>query len=88
MTHSALVLIKGRIQLPVQVVLDRPVSTYRLGKTLGSHKLAEDVVANSDLLFAVRLTVDRRHADRREALPSIAVGKIRRRLPKMIDSQR
>ena len=62
------------IQLPVQVILDRPMSLDQRGELPDRHLFRHDVVADTDAFLSLTLGVADDHADRLEPRPPIAVG--------------
>ena len=72
---SALILTERYIQLPVQLVLDRPIALDDRGELLDRHFPAQNVVADTDAFLTFTLGVTDDHADRLEPRPTVAVGK-------------
>ena len=64
---SGMILSERHVQLPVELVLDRPVACHHLGKSLCRELLAQDVVPNVGALLAIPCRVADHHADGLEA---------------------
>ncbi len=62
--EAALVFLKRHVQLPMQLVLDAPVTANRFGKAAGGELLAQDVVPRFDGLLPVASCLIEGHADR------------------------
>lgn len=74
--EAGLVFLEGHVQLPVQLVLDAPVTADGFGKAAGGELLAENVVPDFDGLFSVASGLVERHADRGELGPASTIGQV------------
>ena len=69
-----MILSERYVQLPVQLIFDRPMSLDYRGKCLDRHLFRHDVVTDTDTFLALALDVADDHADRLEPRPPITVG--------------
>ena len=82
-----MILSERYIQLPVQLILDRPMSLDYRGKRLDRHLSRHDRVTDTDTFLAPALDVADDHADRLEPRPPITVGQSARDATHVVPSR-
>lgn len=75
-SHAAPVFLKGRVELPMQRVLDRPVTPHRVAEALRRERFAEDVEPHVVAPLPVADRRADRHAERLQVRPAVAVGQV------------
>ena len=74
--ETGLVFLKRHVQLPMQLVLDAPVTADGFGEAAGSELLAEDVVPHFGGLLPVASGQVEGHADGGELRPTGEIGQV------------
>ena len=84
--EAGLVFLKRHVQLPMQLVLDAPVTANSFGEAAGGELFAEDVVPYFDGLLPVTSDLIEGHADRGELRPASAIGQVGGSLTDAVDA--
>ena len=77
--EAGLIFLERHVELPMQLVLDAPVTANGLGEAAGGQLFTEDVVPHFDGLLPVASGLVERHADRGELGPARAIGQVQGR---------
>ena len=75
-----MILSERHVQLPVDLVLDRPAARHPLRESLGRELLAQNMVPNVSVVLTIPCRVADHHADGVEARPTFPARKCFRRL--------